>query len=435
MRVAGRFLRRAPALAAVVLLAACAGAPAPAPPAPRLPPELRPFLPDPAALEAGASASAVAALHRRLLAGEDPSIVRQEAEALAAPPPPALRLLLAEAALAAGDPARALDVAATIPGSPEAELVAGRAAELTGDPVAAVERYRAAASRFAVAAERRASLEPAAVAELRGRIEDLLARRQVEGARVELRKLATWRGGEPETWRLATRVARAAGDRRAELEALRTLAAAGEEPHADRLRRASLEVELGDAAAGLAMLESIVAARPDDAEVHRAWARARLHFRLANAPETVRRAGAATVLSRADFALLLYWLVPEVRAGRGGTPRIATDILDHPAREEIVRVANLGLLRVDEDLHLFEPDRALRRVDAFRALARVADGAVAGERADVAGRREQALCDRAAASGWIPEAGECLPSAAVSGAEALDWLRDAVEPAAEEPAP
>jgi hypothetical protein len=215
------------------------------------------------------------------------------------------------------------------------------------------------------------------------------------------------------------RVGAAAGDRRAELEALRAIEGAGIDTPAERLRRGSLELEVGDAGEGLAILEREAAARPADPEVRREWLRARVRFRLANSPDPVRRAAAAAELTRADFALLLYWLVPEVRSARGGTTRIATDILDHPAREEIARVANLDLLRVDEALHLFEPDRPLRRLEAFRALARLEDGlgSAAGGGQDLA-----ATCARAAAAGWIDEAGDCLPAAAVSGGEAIAWL-------------
>jgi len=430
-----RLLRTATLFVPVSLLAACATAPAPAPVG-RVAPELRPFLPDPARLPGGgAEADRAAALHARLLRGEDPATLLSEAESIAAGASrgAALRLFVAEAALVAGDAARSLAEASALveeSAIPEAELVAGRAAESVGDPVAAVAHYRAAAAADPIAAERRDRLEPEAVSELRRRIEEALAQRRLETARAELRTLATWRAGERETWQLAARVAQAAGDRPGELDARRTVAAKGEEALEDRLRRGALEVEVGDAATGLALLEALAASRPDDSAARAEWMRARFSFRLANAPESVRFAAVSNQLTRSDFALLLYWLVPEVRSSRGGVPRIATDVLDHPAREEIVRVANLGLLRVDEELHLFEPERPLRRLEAFRALARVATGSL-GEDARPAAAGEAVVCARAAEAGWIPEPAECLPYAAVSGAEALAWIRSAVEPAQE----
>jgi len=105
--------------------------------------------------------------------------------------------------------------------------------------------------------------------------------------------------------------------------------------------------------------------------------------------------------------------VPSVRSARPAATRIATDALDHPAREEIVRVANLSLLRVDEALHVFEPQRAVTRYEAFSALARLR-----GERAET---RAEA-CRFALARRWITEEAACLPAAPVAGSEAVGWL-------------
>jgi hypothetical protein len=193
-------------------------------------------------------------------------------------------------------------------------------------------------------------------------------------------------------------------------------------------RRGVLEVEVGDAATGIALLQGLAARSPGDAGIAADLQRAKFLFRLANAPEEVRRAAVLPQLTRADFARLLYWLVPEIRSSRGGVARIATDILDDPAREEIVRVANLGLLGVDETLHLFEPRRALLRSEAFLALGIVAAGRRAEVCAGATPGGAASPCDWALRCGWIPEAGECLPRAPVSGQEAVEWVRSVAEP-------
>ena len=69
--------------------------------------------------------------------------------------------------------------------------------------------------------------------------------------------------------------------------------------------------------------------------------------------------------------MLLYWLVPGVRAAVVSEPHIASDILDHSRRQEIMRVVNLQLMDVDETLRRFNPDWRVHRAQALRALLRV----------------------------------------------------------------
>ena len=126
--------------------------------------------------------------------------------------------------------------------------------------------------------------------------------------------------------------------------------------------------------------------------------------------------------------MLLYWLVPGVRAGVASSARIATDVLDHPQRQEIVRVVNLQLMDVDATLRRFEPEARVRRSAALRALLRAlqrapqAPACVAPLQGNPQPSRE-ALCSAAAACGMLPEAADCLPEAGVSGAEAAAWIR------------
>ena len=410
------------AVLAAALLGACAAAPPPKPIS-RLDPSLARFLPDPAQLAGATLEPEIGRLHQQLLRGGDPVAVAARAAelAIAAPSDPGARLLVAEARLAGGEAAAALaEIAQIEPGAardPAVALVAGRAAEELVDLPAAVSWYRLAGA--GPGAERVRELEPRATEILLNRGRDQLARGRVDEAERTLALLEQWRQSDLATLELARAVAVARADPRRELAALRALAPAKPEAIDLQLRRGALEVEIGDARAGLDLLAAVASRRPDDPAVADELERAKLVFRLANAPEPVRASASRVQLTRADYARLVYWLLPDVRAARGGAPRIASDILDHPAREEIVRVINLGLLPVDETRHLFEPDRAIRRSDALRAL--LIDPA--GGWRPCARATGGDICGGAVACGLVAEAGECLPSAPLSGREAVDWIR------------
>ena len=148
----------------------------------------------------------------------------------------------------------------------------------------------------------------------------------------------------------------------------------------------------------------------------------------------MRQAAAGAQIARADFAVLLYWLAPAVRYGRPATAQIATDVLDDPRREEIVRVINLGLMAVDPSVHRFAPDAPLGRDDALAALLRLLSGAAGGPGAScaegIAASPRLAgdlLCAAAARCRLIASAADCLPRATLSGGEALELIRRALD--------
>jgi tetratricopeptide (TPR) repeat protein len=71
-------------------------------------------------------------------------------------------------------------------------------------------------------------------------------------------------------------------------------------------------------------------------------------WNAANMPPQFQNALASLALTRGDFAVLTYWLVPSVRFAQNvGTPPIAIDLTDVAGREEIVRAIALGVLQVD----------------------------------------------------------------------------------------
>jgi tetratricopeptide (TPR) repeat protein len=344
-------------------------------------------------------------------------------------------VLAAQADFAAGDPRRAVEalqpVTAELPGYTAAELLLGRAAELGGEPLAAFAAYRRAAEVNALARERVAELKPRAVEIAVNRVRDALARGRLDEADEGLVRLRSWAPDEAPTLEAAADVARARGDRAAELQAVSGLAGLRPDDRAIAERWGELELEAGDPGAGLALFERLAARYPEDRQIAAKLDGAKFRWRFAQLPVRVRSAAAGAEVGRGDFAVLLYWLAPTVRYGRSESARIATDVLDDPRREEIVRVVNLGLMELDAGLHRFSPDAPATRRDALLALLRLAAGAGdgGGGAACVEGLAATArpsndfLCAAAARCRLIASPADCLPRASLSGGEALELIR------------
>ncbi len=425
MASAARFYERLAGLVLLVLLSACASGPTGGGPR-AVPADLRPFLPSPTAL--GGSTPGLIELHRRLLAGEEPDQVERDLDSSTTgrgEASAAARLLRAEIDLVRSDFVAAEAVVNLLPPTDRSEvaaqLVAGRAAEGAGHLVAALRAYEVAASSSEVAETRRSTLEPRAIERLTARADEALAGGRFDDAARAVGDLTSLRPDRDETLELQVRLATAQGDSAGALAALRKLTAR----HPDRatllLQQARLEEDTGDAAEALEQLERLRHAHPEMVELEAEIARAKFAFRLSNAPDEVRALARSGQIDRAGFARLLYWLEPGVRSAPAAASAIATDILDDPARDEILRVSSLGLMKVDETLHLFEPRRPLRRSEAFRAVfSPVAGRSAACASPDMANHD---YCGAAAACGLIPEAAECLASAPVSGADAVHWIR------------
>lgn len=92
----------------------------------------------------------------------------------------------------------------------------------------------------------------------------------------------------------------------------------------------------------------------------------------ANMPPQVTRALQSEAITRADFAVLLYWKVNSVRFAQNlRTPPIATDIGDVPGREEIIRALAIGLYDVDPVTRTVSPYRAVNADRLERLTARL----------------------------------------------------------------
>lgn len=424
-------------LITAAVLAACSSAPPPAAPAARLSPLATDLLPPSSGYPLTADESFLRALDaafERLRRGD--SSARRDAETRLAGDPgfhPAT-VLLAEADLLAGDAASAVarlrPVVTELPAYDAAQITLATAAEQLGDLPAALAAFSAAALRVPTAAAKVQEVRPRALEIARHRLDEALARGRLADAEAQLGFLQRWAADDEPTWEATRAVAAAAHDQRRELMAVRRLAAF---PGADRDLKeglARLEIEAGDAAAGVRVYEDLLRQNPGDPELAERLGWAKYRFRLQLLPANVRTIADRPQLTRASFAALLYWLAPDVRYGRGGSVRIATDILETEHRDEIMRVLNLGLFDIDETLHRFYPDRAITLGDALAALLRLLAargrvGCVNGLSTHTIGR--DTACGLAAACGLELDPSGCIAGAPLSGADAADLIQHALE--------
>jgi hypothetical protein len=394
----------------------------------------RSFLVDPLEGYARAGESAlenrVRSVWRRLLAeGDKTGAAIQVAEMLAAEPDFApARVLAAQVDFADGEDRKVVDrllpVGDAQANYTAAQLLLGRAAERLGDVALAYSSFRAIAARSAVALKRAGELHPRAMEIIGNRLRDAVAQGRVDEAEHHLALLRAWAPSEVLTLDGAARVAIAKGDRPAELAAVKELA---QRRPADRPlleRRADLELEVGDPGAGLKIFQDLASRSPEDAGLAAKVERAKFRWRLSQLPQAVQRIAIQPEIDKADLAILLYWLVPDVRNSRPTGGRIATDILDHAGREEIVRVVNLGLMDVDSTLHRFFPGSPARRSYVLRVLQRVV-GRFAPE-ACAGGARLASACDFAVQCGLEASPEGCQASGATSGGDAVELMRRAL---------
>jgi tetratricopeptide (TPR) repeat protein len=325
---------------------------------------------------------------------------------------------------------RLLPVVAELPAYGAAQVVLGRAQQQLGDLPEAYAAYRAAPG-VSIAGEEAEALLPRVGTILENRMEEALVRGRLEDAASELARLEQWLPEAPATLAARRRFASVEGDPHAELTALRRLAEIEPGDREILLRLSELELEVGEPSSGLRILQDLAAASPQDAELSERLSRARFSFRVALLPPKARTGVSAPELTRGQFAALLYWLFPSVRYGRPAEATIANDVFDDPAREEIVRVANQGLMAVDPTLHLFAPERPVVRGEALSSLLRLLDRreprlACLGP-AGLGSPSVVHLCELAARCGLVPQTGDCLPEGRVSGSEAVELSRRALE--------
>jgi len=436
-------LSTAAVLLAVALLAACASRrPAPVPP-PERPPELnlgrqdRAYLVDPLEGYPGqvdpGRRERLERAYRALLERADVSGARATAKDLAEVDsglPPA-EVLAAQADFAEGRPAdvvvRLVPVGDRFPAYVASQLLLGRAAEQAGDVPLAYAAFRAIATRNQLAFQRLGELHPRALEILGNRLQEALRLHKLDEADKQLALLKSWGPAETVTLEGARSLAVARGDRTSELAAIKELAARRTQDRALLERRAELELAVGDPGVGLQIVQDLYDHHPDDPGLTEKLAAAKFRWRLSLLPRLVQEVAAKPELNKADLAVLLYWLIPAVRYAHPSNGRIATDILDHPRQEEIVRVVNLGLMDVDATLHRFSPGATVRWGTALRSLTRLLEEfgddlpclGDAGKGQAAAG----AVCTAAASCELVPSGDDCQMAAPLSGADAVELIR------------
>ena len=437
-------LRRLPVLAALPVILAVLGAcgsapPAPSPEAPRGPQlqpfavQEQPFLVDPLTgyprQVDPARQDRIQAAHRALLTASDREGALETADELLREDPgfaPA-QVLVAQVELGEGSFAKAVErllpVSDELPQYVASQLVLGRAAERLGDVPLAYSAYREIAARNQRAFQKVGELHPRALEIVSNRLQEALRQSRWDEAERHLALLRAWAPSEARTLEGARALAVSRGDRIAELAAVKELAAQRPGERALIERRAELELAVGDPSAGLQIFQDLAAENPRDPVLAEKLAAAKFRWRMSLLPRHVQDVAAKPELTRADFAVLLYWLIPNVRYGRPTAGRIATDVLEHPHQEEIVRVVNLGLMDVDPNLHRFSPGAPARRIIALRSLALVLSRFAQGLACLGGGSAGRGPCETAASCGLVPSEEECRATAALTGGEAVELIR------------
>jgi tetratricopeptide (TPR) repeat protein len=333
------------------------------------------------------------------------------------------QVLIAQVELAAGGDRqvveRLLPVGDAVPAYTANQLRLGRAAERLGDLALAYAAYRAVEAENPLAAKRAGELKPRALEIVSNRLEEALRNQLPEDADKQLDLLRKWAPTETVTLEAARKVAQARGDRGAELAAVKELSTRWPSDRALQERRAELELEVGDPSAGLKIIQDLAALHPQDPALAAKLAAAKFRWRLSLLPQDVQEVAAKPELNKGDLAVLLYWLVSDVRNSRPAAGRIATDVLDNPHQEEIVRVVNLGLMDVDPTLHRFSPAAPVRRSLALRVVLRML---ARFGKAACADAGAASLCATAVSCGLVPSEEDCQPAVPLSGAEGVDLL-------------
>lgn len=433
-------------LLAVLLAAgaACSSAPKPTvrpivrPPEPlALAPADQPYLIDPfegfsRAVDPERRERLTTAWHNLIERGETAAASRVAGEMAAEDPEffPA-QVLAAQVEIAAEDDRavlhRLLPVGDAMPGFTASQLLLGRASEQLGDLALAYSAYRAVAARSPLALKRVNELHGRALEIVGNRLDEALRGSKLPEADRQLELLRSWAPSEALTFDAARKVAVARGDHAAELTAVKDLISRRPGDRQLLERRSELELEVGDPSAGLKIVQNLAAEHPKDPALAQKLESAKFRWRLSQLPRDVQVVAAKPDLSRGDFALLLYWLVPDVRNSRPTAGRIATDVLDNAHQEEIVRVVNLGLMDVDPTLHRFSPGSSIHRGPALRVVLRTLVRFGVGACAGAGGGNGGNACDPSLACGLLAADDGCEPAAALTGNDAVEILRRSVK--------
>lgn len=317
---------------------------------------------------------------------------------------------------------RLLPVGDQFPTYTSSQLLLGRAAERLGDIPLAYSAFRAIAARSSLARKRAGEMHPRAMEIVSNRLDEALRVEDLEESRKQLGFLQSWGPSELATLEAALKVAEAFDDRHAELAAIKDLSARRPGDRHLLERQAELELAVGDPSIGLNIVQDLAARNPRDPVLAEKLEAAKFRWRLSQLPQGVQTVASKAELNKADLAVLLYWLVPDVRNSRPTAGRIATDVLDSPHQQEIVRVVNLGLMEVDPTLHRFSPGAQVRRGPALRVvlrtMARFGTSSCGGVSVNSSN-----TCEAAIACRLVSSEEECQSGASLPGSDAVEIIR------------
>jgi tetratricopeptide (TPR) repeat protein len=291
----------------------------------------------------------------RLRAG-DPAAARQAAGRATASA--AARLLDLQAALVEGrgEATGGLrELTASAPGYAVAWLTLSVAAERAGDEAVALSAARQGASLWSKEAWQARA--------------DQLRARWVLGRLTEAARLVA-AGQAEEGLALAERaLALEPANRDAILTRARALIALGSSDQAEAaltplasdpdalLLSGSIAERRRDWETAMDLYDSLPADYPERASSLR---RAKQQWRLSNLPPCARQAIASPDLTRAELAILLVSLAPQLETVEGESPPVLSDIVDLPCYREILTAARLELVAGDPREHRFFPRRPVQ---------------------------------------------------------------------------
>ena len=367
------------------------------------------------AAEADRLDEGMAALREGALARAEKLFSKGDARA----PKGAFQLGLAYVALAKGNEDEAeellaplLDRRPPIPAAVEAMADLAASQEEWRD---ATLRYRAAARLLPGDSRLEARLRAAVAAYSEGlesQARESLASASLEEARRAGLALVDVSPGSPSGYEILARTAAAGGkpdDAWGWAARARSLGAKGPEWQAFQASLAMRTRRFGEAVDLYAELASTDPSFQEKAD------EARFEFRIENLSDQPRKAAYSARLTRAQLASLLWWEIPEVRGATAATsPEVATDVVDHPDRQAIVRAIGLGFLQVSRETHRVRVEATVSRADFAAVLKRLAQLVGRGSRPVrcLSGDSGSAAL---AACGILPES----KSRTVSGKEAL----------------
>ena len=170
---------------------------------------------------------------------------------------------------------------------------------------------------------------------------------------------------DPEVVRLAGSIAEARGDLSA---AMRIYSSLPEDPESILLAIAIAESQ-DDWTTAMNLYNSLPDERPEKGTGLR---RAKLRWRVSVMPEYVQEAFRSPELDRAQLAVVVVSLAPRVETLPGGQVPLLSDVMTLPSQSEILTAARLGLIRSDQFLHRFNPQRPATAVEVRYAVDNLA---------------------------------------------------------------